>query len=235
MGLSRREMLLASLGLLIGGCTEPPSLSSRPGAAWPQLSAPSGGGVDYRPPASRPSRDSASSPAGSSPLSALARSRWTRQSAVPSRVNPMNGVGRITVHHEGWHPVWFDDYASTKSRLETIRQSHVSHKGWGDIGYHFIIDRAGRVWEGRDLRYQGAHVSQNNEHNIGIMCLGNFDKQSPSPAQLRSLVNSLRTLMNACDVPLSRVYTHQELKPTACPGRHLQPRMVAIRHNGHLV
>lgn len=146
----------------------------------------------------------------------------------------MGGINRITIHHEGWTPVWFSDQASTAARLEQIRNIHVRDRGWGDIGYHYVIDRAGRVWQGREIRYQGAHVSKNNEHNVGIMCLGNFDKQRPSDAQMQSLINTLRSVQHTYKVPARRVYTHQELSPTACPGSHLQPRVVAIRSNGYL-
>jgi hypothetical protein len=34
-----------------------------------------------------------------------------------------------------------------------------------DIGYHYTIDPTGRIWEGRPVQYQGAHVKMNNEHN----------------------------------------------------------------------
>lgn len=150
-----------------------------------------------------------------------------------ARLNPMNGVNRITVHHEGWTQVWFTDKATTAKRLDQIRRNHVD-RGWGDIGYHYIVDRAGRVWEGRNLRYQGAHVKDQNEHNIGILVLGNFNVQQPSEAQMKALVQTIRTLMRAYNVPASRVYTHQELNSSTCPGRNLQQRMISLRRSGAL-
>ncbi len=146
----------------------------------------------------------------------------------------MNGVTRMTVHHEGWTPVWFTDFDHAAERIEQDRHVHVDNRGWGDLGYHFVIDRAGRLWEGRKLKYQGAHVADHNEHNIGIMCLGNFDKQQPSQVQLQTLTNTLKTLRKHYNVPINRIYTHQELNPTACPGSNLQPRVASLRTNGHL-
>lgn len=146
----------------------------------------------------------------------------------------MNGVNRITVHHEGWRLVYFTDYRTTAERLETIRASHLQRMGAGDIGYHYIIDRAGRLWEGRDLRYQGAHVKEQNPHNIGIMLLGNFDQQSPSDAQMATLKSTLITLMRAYKVPAQRVYTHRELHNSQCPGTQLQSRITAWRKSGQL-
>ncbi len=140
----------------------------------------------------------------------------------------MGRVSRMTVHHEGWKPVWFADQRSTAERLDLIRESHRG-RGWADIGYHYIIDRAGMVWEGRDIRYQGAHVRNQNEENLAIMLLGNFDLQRPSDAQYVKLIDTLRVLRYRHNVPVNRIYTHQELMPTACPGRALQPQMVSLR------
>lgn len=236
MNLSRRELLVAGLGLLVTGCTQRvASVVNRPRTPWPIEAAqpPSQVGVavpsrHVEPPPPSPAAAAVDS------FHAIPRSRWTRSGPIPSKVNPMNGVSRITVHHEGWKPVWFTDQASTAARLEQIRSTHVNNRGWGDVGYHYIIDRAGRLWQGRDVRYQGAHVSGHNEHNLGVMVLGNFEEQSPSDAQIQTLISTLRTLMHTYRVPKSRVYTHRELMPTACPGRNLQPRMVAIRRGSYL-
>jgi hypothetical protein len=232
MTLHRRTILLTGISLL-AGCASPQA-GSRPGPRWPStVSRPSGPGrePDWSP-SDRPSQPTPSGPADA--LGVIARSRWTRHGARSGHVNPMGGINRITVHHEGWKPVYFTSHQKTAARLERIRNSHVNHHGWGDIGYHFIVDRAGRIWEARDLRYQGAHVSDHNEHNIGVMVLGNFEKQYPSREQLGALVPFLQKLMNRYNVPVHQVHTHRELGSTSCPGRHLQPRMVAYRQNGRL-
>ena len=234
MKLSRREMLVAGLGLLAAGCTQTPtSLVRRPGTPWPNTSStPTHRGAGVQPigrPRTAPSMVAASGPAG-----ALPRSWWTKAGPIRSKVNPMRGVKRITVHHEGHTPVWFTDQASTRARLEQVRNIHTRDRRWGDIGYHYIIDRAGRVIEGRPIAYQGAHVSQQNPHNVGVMLLGNFEKQSPSRAQLVSLQRTLKHLMLTHRVPVSRVYTHRELGPTVCPGRNLQPRVASLRTSGAL-
>ncbi|MEE9213111.1 MAG: peptidoglycan recognition family protein [Phycisphaeraceae bacterium] len=146
----------------------------------------------------------------------------------------MGKIDRITVHHEGYRPVYFSDMASTAERLELIRQSHLSRMRAGDIGYHYVIDRAGRLWECRDFHYQGAHVKNNNEHNLGVMVLGNFDRQQPTDAQIVTLRDTLSKLMRHYRVPVNRVYTHQEITPTACPGKKLQPTVVSLRTNHKL-
>lgn len=242
MKFSRREMLLAGVGLLTG-CAQraTETLVQRPQMAWPhRVNRPSGLGTAVHPPlrsvpahAPSPATPSAGGPPAT--LSAIPRTAWARVAGPVSRdIDNMGGISRITVHHEGWTPVWFTDQSTTAQRLEHIRTTHTRDRHWADIGYHYIIDRAGRVWEGRNLHYQGAHVADNNEHNIGVMLLGNFDRQTPSSAQLGTLRNTLQTLVQGYRVPVTRVYTHQELNPTACPGRGLQPRVVSMRTNGYL-
>jgi hypothetical protein len=144
----------------------------------------------------------------------------------------MNGISRITVHHDAIASFDVNSMAEAAHRLETIRTSHVVGRGWADIGYHYVIDPSGRVWEGRSLRYQGAHVEDNNEHNLGIVLMGNFDQHAPTPQALASLDRFLAEQMSRYNVSLRRVYTHREIKPTACPGRNLQRYMNATRARG---
>lgn len=234
MNLSRREMMLASIGLLVSGCaSNTAELAMRPGAQWPSVSTPkTPGGVAVPPPPAAATTPAVPAAAPARPLDGLgplSRHHWTRTGPIAGRVNPIVRASRITVHHEGWQPVWYTDQRVTAARIEEIRATHVRDRGWGDIGYHYIVDRAGRVWEGRDIRYQGAHVSQHNEQNIGVMCLGNFEQQSPSDAQLNGLTRTLQALTRQHRIAPGRVYTHRELMPTACPGRNLQPRVASIR------
>jgi hypothetical protein len=50
----------------------------------------------------------------------------------------------------------------------------------GDIGYHYIVDRSGAIWQGRRIRYQGAHARGSaNNGNIGIVLLGISRTSSP--------------------------------------------------------
>ncbi len=144
----------------------------------------------------------------------------------------MNGINRITIHHDGMTPFTSTSQSAAAGRLERIRGSHVSSRGWADIGYHFVVDPGGRVWEARPVALQGAHVKYNNEHNLGIMVMGNYDKQSPTNAASTSLDDFVGAMMRKYRVPVSRVYTHQELRPTACPGKSLQQVMESTRSRG---
>lgn len=163
-------------------------------------------------------------------LTVIARDSWTRTGPTRSKVNAMNGISKLTIHHEGWTAINFTDESTTAARIEKIRQYHTGpDRGWGDIGYHYIVDRAGRVWEGRPVQYQGAHVSQNNEHNVGILVLGNFDKQAPSNAQLKVLYDAVSVLSKQHSIKSAMVRSHQEITSTECPGKNMQNQMNGIR------
>lgn len=161
------------------------------------------------------------------------RSRWARTGvARRGDIYAMGAVRRITIHHDGMPPTSLSSAGDVAARIEQIRQSHVAGRGWADIGYHYVIDPSGRVWEGRNVVYQGAHVKDNNENNLGILVLGNFDRQTPSAAALSSLDRFVAAQMGRYGVPINRVRTHQEINPTECPGRALQSYMVRTRSGG---
>lgn len=129
----------------------------------------------------------------------------------------------ITVHHS---VVRSEDYSpeGTFDTVRGIQRDHMDSKGWGDIGYHFLIDPAGRVIEGRELQWQGAHAGgQNNIGNVGICLLGNFDEDRPSRASIASLDRLVLELQQKLRIPRLNVRPHRAWKETACPGRHLMP------------
>jgi len=229
------HLVICAAALLMTGCpgTER-GLTARPTIIWPDVAQhPQPYDNIPVPPPPTPSASPPSAPFPSNtvaigPLRVIPRSRWATKPPIARRLQAMKGISRITVHHEGWKPVWFADQRSTAARLELIRVSHLKRLKAGDIAYHFIIDRAGVVWEGRNLAYQGAHVKGQNEHNLGIMLLGNFAQQRPTAAQLASLTDTLVRLTRYYRVPIARVYTHGELGDTDCPGKYLQPEVARI-------
>lgn len=162
----------------------------------------------------------------------IPRTAWAGDGPNMRTIDPMNGIGLLTFHHSGDpKPFVENDYAGTASHLEYVRQYHRS-RGFQDIGYHFAIDRQGRVWQLRSLKYQGQHVRYNNEHNIGVVVLGNFDMQKPTQAQLDRIKTFGNLLRKQYNLPIARVKTHREIVRTECPGEYMQPYMVRIRREG---
>jgi len=223
---SRRQFLYYGLGgalLAVTGCGQMVRSDDLPGVPWPD--------VVTRPDSIRKFEGVDSVTTGGNIGQWMSRSKWTVEKPIMSRINPMGSINRITIHHEGAGVVEFVDEANTARHLALLRKQHIT-RGWADIGYHYVIDRAGRVWEARPIVYQGAHVKDHNEHNIGVMLLGNFNAQSPSDAQLRSLRSTVMTLRRRHGVAVDRIFTHRELMPTVCPGRRLQAKVVAMRRAG---
>ncbi|ASU86270.1 N-acetylmuramoyl-L-alanine amidase [Nocardiopsis gilva YIM 90087] len=117
-------------------------------------------------------------------------------------------VQAITVHHSAWEIG--DDGAAANVRA--IYHLHAVENGWGDIGYHLLIDPDGTVYEGRwsgsDLMpifrtiplpgraeaVTAGHVYQFNSGNIGICMLGDFTDRMPTQKAQDSLVHTLRAL-----------------------------------------
>ncbi|MEM8737068.1 MAG: peptidoglycan recognition family protein [Planctomycetota bacterium] len=235
MNLSRRQILIAGLGFAATGCaaTTPSSrgkTAGRVGPIWPEgVKAPA------RVPATadhpRVSARPAAPAVPGSVAGVIARKHWTRHGIASRNINAMNGVKKITIHHEGWTPVTFTSAHAAYDRIESIRQIHTRDRGWADIGYHYVIDRAGRVIEARPIRYQGAHVSENNPHNLGILVLGNFEKQKPSGAQVQALGKFTKLMMKTHGVSPRAVRTHREINPTQCPGRALQAHVDQLRRS----
>lgn len=160
----------------------------------------------------------------------IARTNWTREQPRWKLSRPMNGVGLITVHHDALNASGMRGYGSSVQRLNSVRRSHLDRgPTWVDIGYHYIIDPEGRVWEGRPVSIEGAHVANTNDHNLGIMCMGNFNEHRPTQAQLNTLDSFVAAQMRAYRVPMARVYTHQEIGKSECPGRNLQNYMNQTR------
>ena len=62
--------------------------------------------------------------------------------------------------------------ADQEITAEHIRRWHVDDNGWSDIGYHWVIERDGKIQHGRHAQSQGAHVRGHNHESIGICLVG---------------------------------------------------------------
>ncbi len=163
-------------------------------------------------------------PLPGTPLAVRPRSTWAAE-ASRSNVTPMGRIHRITVHHTGDEFVAVSA-ADTASTLKRIQKHHIRNNGWADIGYHFLIDPQGRVWEGRSLAHQGAHAGSPdlNRGNVGIALLGNYKARHPGVSQTNALHQLMDALRRRYSMPLSQVFTHREIRPTPtdCPGPIIQ-------------
>ncbi|MFJ4711039.1 FG-GAP-like repeat-containing protein [Streptomyces sp. NPDC088785] len=99
-------------------------------------------------------------------------------------------IKAAVVHHTGVDSDNKVPCAQSAKRLREIQQEHIA-KGYYDIGYNFVVDRCGQIFEGRsggmDLPVHGAHDYGFNTDTVGISYLGNFESAKPSKAALDAI------------------------------------------------
>lgn len=144
------------------------------------------------------------------------------------------------------HTVNANDYSreDVPALLRGIYAYHTRSKGWSDIGYNFVVDRFGRIWEGRyggvDRAVVGAHTLGYNETAFAMSALGNFETTQPSAAMLDAYERLFAWKLGIHGVPaaaqrtaggstFSTVSGHSDADSTACPGRFLYAKLPDIR------
>jgi hypothetical protein len=162
------------------------------------------------------------------PSGAIPRSVWRAERADESDMARASGAWRrLTVHHTNMEgvpaPPPGAGEAANAAYLRRVQRAHMTTNNWADIGYEFLIDMDGRLWEGRSLTWIGAHAGRsgtvnNNVDNIGISLFGNFENVAPSQAALDTLAATLDSFRSRYGIGRGSVYGHREFKNTACPG-----------------
>lgn len=148
------------------------------------------------------------------------RSDWTEQRVKAWRMRGLGDVDRVTIHHTAGGKDATTNKEDVSASIRSVLASHAK-RGYGDIAYHLIVDYAGRVWEGRPLAYEGAHVQDQNERNVGIVLLGNFELQQPSKKQIDSMAQLVSLVREQYRIKRHRIYGHRDLGASACPGNNL--------------
>lgn len=112
---------------------------------------------------------------------------WSPQGNHPTQSNPVaTDPSHIIVHHSGDNLVW-PEGTDFKLVVQAYWDQHVNTNGWADIGYNWLIDRNGVIYEGRGDGIRGAHFSCMNQSTTGICLIGNFELEVPSTAALNKL------------------------------------------------
>lgn len=89
------------------------------------------------------------------------------------------------------------------------------------IGYHYFIDKSGKITQGRDDLEEGAHAIGYNTSSIGVCLAGNFDATYPTKEQEESLKKLLIELVQEYNIPVQNIIPHRLVANKTCYGRNL--------------
>ena len=184
----------------------------------------------------------------------IMRSSWAR--GLRPRANSGTGQVRMAFVH---HTVSASNYSMRESAsiVRSIAIFHVHGRGWYDIGYNFLIDRFGQVFEGRaggiEAAVNGAHAAGWNQLSTGIALIGEHDNHEPSKAALDALTKLLAWKLALHGVPadgavtlrsvgggsnrwprgrrvsFQRISGHRDGCWTGCPGNRLYRHLPGVR------
>jgi hypothetical protein len=141
--------------------------------------------------------------------------------------------------------------------MRAIYAYHTRTRGWCDIGYNFVIDWSGTIYEGRwarnyaswethdsedyrDYVVAGAHVAGFNSGSVGISLMGNFTSVGPTVAMKRSLKAMLAWEAGRHDLNPTGTHSfngrtmrviagHRDADQTACPGNRVYDQLPKFR------
>lgn len=152
----------------------------------------------------------------------IAREGWTDR---PQGGFRHHRIERITIHHTA--SLLTDDRRAPRLVRRHLGW-HQSH-GWPDLAYHFIVDRAGVVYEGRPVDAVGDTFTSYDPTGHFLVCLeGNFDRQQPADAQLAAATHVVAWAMQRFRIPSADVTAHRDWAPTSCPGDEMYWRVAGL-------
>lgn len=149
----------------------------------------------------------------------LSRSAWGAASSRPSSGDPWRSVPRSSRQYfTGHHTVTpkGDTFDGVRAILRNIQAGHFG-RGYCDIGYNYLIDQFGNIWEGRGLDIRAAAVGSNNTPTINVAYIGN---NNPTEAAKRAYAALRAWVNNQMGRNLS-LKGHRDFNSTACPGQNL--------------
>jgi hypothetical protein len=124
-------------------------------------------------------------------------------------------IAQITVHHTA---IRLEDNKDAPAQARRHQAYHQS-LGWPDLAYHYLIDAAGNVYEGRPVSAAGDTATDYDPTgHLLICCEGDFDRQEVPTAQYESLVAMLAWGAAEFGVDPQTIRGHRDVASTTCPG-----------------
>lgn len=149
------------------------------------------------------------------------RKAWGAKPATSITLQKRNTIHTLVVHHTAGRAA--EKLNDVKQELRAIQRMHMEHpRNYSDIGYNFIIDRAGRIWVGRGFDRVGAHTLNHNTGTIGVAFMGNYEHIELNRRQLAAFA-ALRTMLRLRGIKIRKIKGHRQMpdQNTACPGKNI--------------
>ncbi|MFB6906837.1 peptidoglycan-binding protein [Streptomyces bacillaris] len=164
--------------------------------------AKAGSSIDPEPPAKQGAEAAA--------LNIISRGSWGARAPKSVVKVPASERRGFVVHYSA---------GPSSQTVRQIQNYHMDSNGWSDIGYNFLVDTAGRIYEGRGWNNEGAHTSGYNRSHIAVCFIGrDGDATKAAKVSIRSLYEKANTVFGRT---LSKTY-HSALGSTSCPGNDLR-------------
>lgn len=182
------------------------------------------------------------------PPSLIPRAAWGAEPFIGTPVPlAQPSYTRMTFHHAACCAARTREEGL--AQVKAIQDFHQDVRGWSDIGYQFLMDQEGRIYQGRPFMdnstslnqpprlAQGAHVGGANTGNIGVSILGCYHPpENPttcidelSPAARDSLETMFAYLSERYQVDASDLFGHRDQGATSCPGDNNYALLPSIR------
>lgn len=161
-------------------------------------------------------------------------------------ISYMSSLSRAIIHHTAGTGEWTTNFETGKARVRSIQNYHMDNQGWGDIGYHFLVNAGGHIYEGRHASMgslpRGAHDGC-NANSFGFNVMGYYHppyNQTFTAAARNSLEAAMAWRMPSawspfgsgsyCSASVGTLDGHYRVKATACPGDGIIPQIPGIRN-----
>lgn len=102
----------------------------------------------------------------------------------------------------------------TSQTPRSIQNYHMDSQGWSDVGYNFLVDKDGKIYEGRGWLVVGAHAAPRNTQGIGVCFIGS---DNMTTAAKRAVVALYDEANRRAGRTLAR-RGHRDINSTSCPG-----------------
>ncbi len=147
-------------------------------------------------------------PVGASRL--LTRQDWAADETLMSWTPKYQRVQKAVIHHT----VTDDGGANVAATIRGIYYYHAVTRGWGDIGYNYLVDKFGNIWTGRQGGDNtiGGHAYGWNNGTIGVAAIGDYSVMAPTGALQNAIANLVSMKFRQLGIqPFgNETFTHQE-------------------------